>query len=171
MNSLALARDYLRKARTRLLALEVLYQAASYDDVVREAQEIVELVLKGALRYLGIDPPKRHDVAPLLREYEHLLPAPWRENFEWIEHLSRRLVRERSEAFYGDEASLIPASQLYDRDDADEALTGARRLVQLYEHLVGEPTAPQATEQTTTADARTTVGEETERRRADDEDA
>ncbi|MEO0250111.1 MAG: HEPN domain-containing protein [candidate division WOR-3 bacterium] len=50
MNSLALAREALREASVRLEALELLYQRESYDDVVREAQEIVELVLKGALR-------------------------------------------------------------------------------------------------------------------------
>lgn len=142
MNSLALAKDYLRKARARLRALELLYQEASYDDVVREAQEIVELVLKGTLRCLGIDPPKRHDVAPLLRTYQSLLPSPWREELDWIEDLSRALFRERSGAFYGDETDLIPASQLYARDDACQALTGARRLVELYELLLMESSAP-----------------------------
>ncbi|MBI2914833.1 MAG: HEPN domain-containing protein [Firmicutes bacterium] len=33
----------------------------SYSDVVREAQEIVELCLEGILRYVGIEPPKLHD--------------------------------------------------------------------------------------------------------------
>jgi len=34
----------------------------SFSDVVEEAQEIVELSLKGMLRFVGIEPPKFHDV-------------------------------------------------------------------------------------------------------------
>jgi HEPN domain-containing protein len=37
-----------------------------YSDVVREAQEIVELALKGMLRQIGIEPPKWHDVGQLI---------------------------------------------------------------------------------------------------------
>jgi HEPN domain-containing protein len=33
--------------------------------VVREAQELVELALKGMLRAIGIEPPKLHDVETL----------------------------------------------------------------------------------------------------------
>ena len=62
MNAQALARDYLRKGKARRRALQVLFEEGSYDDVVREAQAIVELILKGALRFIGVDPPKRHDV-------------------------------------------------------------------------------------------------------------
>jgi HEPN domain-containing protein len=57
MNTQALARDYLRKGRARRRALQVLFEEGSYDDVVREAQAIVELILKGALRFIGVDPP------------------------------------------------------------------------------------------------------------------
>lgn len=55
--------DFIRSGK-RLLALELLMQQGAFPDVVREAQEIVELVLKGMLRAIGIDPPKRHDVGP-----------------------------------------------------------------------------------------------------------
>jgi len=43
MNGQALARDYLRKGKARRHALQVLFEEESYDDVVREAQAIVEL--------------------------------------------------------------------------------------------------------------------------------
>ena len=36
--------------------------------VVRRAQEVVELALKGALKILGVDYPKVHDVAPLFSD-------------------------------------------------------------------------------------------------------
>ena len=50
MTNDSLARSYLRKASDRLDVLEVLLQKGAYSDVVREAQELVELALKGMLR-------------------------------------------------------------------------------------------------------------------------
>jgi HEPN domain-containing protein len=44
-----LARDYLQRAQARRLALETLLAADAHADVVREAQEVVELILKGTL--------------------------------------------------------------------------------------------------------------------------
>ncbi len=49
----------------RLKILVVLLEEDAYSDVVREAQEIVELALKGMLRQAGIEPPKWHDVGPV----------------------------------------------------------------------------------------------------------
>lgn len=48
-----LARSYLRKASDRLEILDVLLRKGAYSDVVREAQELVELALKGMLRAVG----------------------------------------------------------------------------------------------------------------------
>jgi len=41
------ARDYLRRAEARRLMLETLWGAGVHADVVRESQDVVELVLKG----------------------------------------------------------------------------------------------------------------------------
>lgn len=57
-----LARSYFSRVRKRRKALEVLLQESAFADVVREAQELVELVLKGMLRArarLGAAPPNR----------------------------------------------------------------------------------------------------------------
>jgi hypothetical protein len=69
VTSQSLARSYLAKARVRLKALAVLRDEGGYSDVVREAQELVELALKGMLRAVGIEPPKFHDVGGLLVEH------------------------------------------------------------------------------------------------------
>jgi uncharacterized protein len=53
-----LARAYVTKASKRRRVLEVLLEEEAYSDVVREAQKLVELALKGMLRCVGIDPPK-----------------------------------------------------------------------------------------------------------------
>jgi HEPN domain-containing protein len=73
MNAQALARDYLRKGKARRSALQVLFEEESYDDVVREVQAIVELILKGTLRFIGVDPPKR--VVSLQRAGKYKRPA------------------------------------------------------------------------------------------------
>jgi len=65
VTNLDLARSYLRKARDRLDILDLLSRKEAYSDVVREAQEIVELALKGMLRAVGVEPPKLHDVGAM----------------------------------------------------------------------------------------------------------
>ena len=69
MTSISLGASYLEKAATRIKVLELLLREQAYSDVVREAQEVVELALKGVLRVLGVEPPKIHDVGPLILEY------------------------------------------------------------------------------------------------------
>lgn len=136
MNAQALARDYLRKGRARRRALQVLYEEASYDDVVREAQAVVELILQGTLRFIGVDPPKRHDVGGTVREFADRLPASWRGRLDEIEMISRTLFEERGHAFYGDEASLTPASALFGAADAQRAITWVDTLLGLFAALL-----------------------------------
>jgi HEPN domain-containing protein len=124
MTSLLLASDYFRKVRVRRYALQLLFKHHSYDDVGREAQEIVELALKGALRCLGVEPPKRHDVAPYLSKVEGL-PLKWRRRLAKLKEISEVLAEERSHAFYGDEASDQPASALFGVHDAKQAMQWA----------------------------------------------
>ena len=139
MTSDRIARDYLRRVRARRRALEILRAEASYADVVRESQELVELTLKGALRFVGADPPKRHDVRTALGRFLDRLPDEWRQAMEEVGGAAGRLAEERSHAFYGDEEQLIPASDLFDEEDAREALAVVDRLLGLYERLLAEP--------------------------------
>ncbi|MDW7973370.1 MAG: HEPN domain-containing protein [Thermodesulfovibrio sp.] len=53
-----LAKSYIKKAKVRLEMLEFLYKKEAYSDVIREAQETVELATKAMLRHRGIEPPK-----------------------------------------------------------------------------------------------------------------
>ncbi len=66
MQNRDLSADHLRRATARLSALDALYEARSWADVVRESQEVVELALKGLLRAHGVEPPRIHDVADVL---------------------------------------------------------------------------------------------------------
>jgi HEPN domain-containing protein len=124
-----LARDYIHRSSIRLRMLDVLMDAESWADVVREAQEIVELSLKGLLRASGVTPPRVHDVSDvLIAERERLTPGAARALDELV-RISRDLRRDRELAFYGAE-DLTP-SDFYNRADADRALSGARYVVEI----------------------------------------
>lgn len=127
MHNVELARDYVRRAGVRLRAIEVLYDAGSWADVVRESQEVVELALKGLLRSVGVDPPRIHDVSSVLIQEKARLPASIAEELDALVRISKNLRRDRELAFDGGE-DLIP-SEFYACEDADVAFDGAKRVV------------------------------------------
>ncbi|MEX2541478.1 MAG: HEPN domain-containing protein [Trueperaceae bacterium] len=133
-----LARDHLRRAEARLRALDVLYEAESWADVVRESQEIVELTLKALLRASLIEPPRVHDVSDVLRAHRDKLPHALAHQIEALAAISRDLRRDRELAFCGAE-DLTP-SDFYSREDAESARAGARKTVELVApHVAGGP--------------------------------
>ncbi len=131
MNNVSLARSYLLKAQKRLRALQTLFEEAAYSDVVREAQEIVELSLKGLLRQIGVEPPKWHDVGSLLLEYRARLPQAAATEAERLAYISAWLRKEREFSFYGD-IDFIPTEQ-YLEADARRALEDATFTVRVFE--------------------------------------
>lgn len=131
-----LARAYLAKARARLRVLEVLTEEQAHSDVVREAQELVELALKAALRMVGIDPPHWHDVGPILREHTVAYPDWFAGRIARLAEISRRLRRERELAFYGD-VDLVP-TDAYGPDEAARARAEATEVFDAVERLAAE---------------------------------
>lgn len=123
MRNQELAGDYVRRAAVRLRALDVLFDAASWADVVRESQEVVELGLKGLLRACGVEPPRVHDVSEVLKLERGRLPSGIAPHVEALANASRALRRDRELAYYGAE-DLTP-SGFYTRDDAVAARDAA----------------------------------------------
>jgi HEPN domain-containing protein len=123
----SLAQSYLIKATKRLRILQVLLDDEAFSDVVREAQEIVELCLKGMLRQVGVEPPHWHDVSPMLVEYAARFPRPIADQIEALVAISGWLRKEREFSFYGD-IDFIPTEE-YSRADALRAIEDARRVV------------------------------------------
>ena len=128
MRNRTLAEDHVRRAAARLKALDTLYEAESWADVVRESQEVVELALKGLLRDTGIDPPRVHDVADVLEAERERLPAALASDIDRLAAVSRSLRRDRELAFYGSE-DLTP-SDFYREPDAAQAREDARFAVE-----------------------------------------
>ena len=136
MRNRELAADHVRRAEARLRALDVLFEAESWADVVRESQEVVELALKGLLRACGVEAPRIHDVSDILLAERERLPAPLQAEAERLARVSKELRRDRELAFYGAE-DLTP-STFYTRADAVQARDGARLTVRLVKpHVVG----------------------------------
>ena len=127
MRNRTLAADHVRRAEARLKALDTLYEARSWADVVRESQETVELALKGLLRAAGIDPPRVHDVADVLEAERDRLPAELARDIDRLAAASRGLRRDHELAFLGAE-DLVP-SDFYREPDAAEARKAARIVV------------------------------------------
>lgn len=135
MTTLGLAQSYLLKARSRLKLLPILLADDDYSDVVREAQEIVELSLKGMLRHQGIEPPKWHDVGDILLAHADRFPAETAAVLARLAEISKWLRKERELAFYGD-IDFIPSEE-YTRADAERASVDARLVFDAAERLIG----------------------------------
>ncbi len=127
MTNASLAQSYLIKASKRLRILTVLLDEAAYSDVVREAQEIVELALKGMLRQVGVEPPKWHDVSQVLKEYRDRFPEPVMAQLDRLAEISIWLRKEREFSFYGD-VDFIPTEE-YTQADALRAIADAQFVV------------------------------------------
>ncbi|MFZ5898424.1 MAG: HEPN domain-containing protein [Bacillota bacterium] len=129
MTNRTLAQSYLIKAIKRLKILSVLLQEEAYSDVIREAQEIVELALKGMLRQVGVEPPKQHDVGGLVVEFEGRFPPEVAANAAHLARISKWLRKEREFSFYGD-IDFIPTEE-YTEADAQKAISDASFVVEM----------------------------------------
>jgi HEPN domain-containing protein len=134
MTNGSLAQSYLVKAQARLKILGILYDEEDYSDVIREAQEIVELALKGMLRSVGIEPPKWHDVGSALIEYRDRFPQSVHKDIPPLADVSTWLRKEREFSFYGD-IDFIPTEQ-YDANDAQRAIEDAKFTVSIAEKVI-----------------------------------
>ncbi|MBM4049056.1 MAG: HEPN domain-containing protein [Planctomycetes bacterium] len=96
---------------------------SDHNFVVRRAQEVVELVLKGALKLLGTDYPKAHDVAPVLVREVRAKSLPCAErDLERIEQVSFWLAQARGPSFYFEKE--------YGQAEAQQAAADAAWVVQ-----------------------------------------
>jgi HEPN domain-containing protein len=101
---------------------------------VREAQEIVELALKGMLRAIGIEPPKLHDVGGLLHEHRERFTTEIADEVDDLALISMELRKERELAFYGD-VDFIPTDE-YSLADAEKVKVGAEKVVRVARRVI-----------------------------------
>lgn len=123
-----MAESYLKQANERIHHAEEALKGGNYPYVIRQSQEAVELSLKAALRLVGIEPPKWHDVGPILMQNSERFPEWFAKSIPKMASISRKLRREREPSMYGDEESGLPPEYLYTAEDAQEALAYAREI-------------------------------------------
>ncbi|MEN2985997.1 MAG: HEPN domain-containing protein [Thermodesulfovibrionaceae bacterium] len=128
-----LAKSYLKKAKVRLEMLKFLYEREAYSDVIREAQEAVELATKAMLRQRGIEPPKYHEVSSLFFHHKDKFPEISEEELKRLSKISKYLRKERELAFYGD-IDFIPTEE-YTAEEAHWAIEGTEYIISLAERI------------------------------------
>lgn len=129
MNSETALKGMISRASIILLEAEYLKEKEAWNMVVRRSQEAVELALKCALLWAGIDVPHIHGLGPILKRYSSRYPEPFKSRISHFASISRMLRAEREISFYGDEQSGVPPESLYTKDDAIEALTKAKEVL------------------------------------------
>lgn len=138
MTNDSMARGYLRLAVVRAGGLGTYLAAGSWPTVVREAQEAVELFLKAALRHVGVEPSRTHDVSAILEANASRFPEWFAGRIPDLTVISAALTGDRGLAFYGDERLGIPPDKLFDRAAAERAMEQVSFVRDLCVRLIGE---------------------------------
>ena len=142
-----MAVGFLRQAERRQKSAKIALEESDFAYVVRQCQEGVELALKAALIYAGIDFPKWHDVGPILIREKDSLKFWNDEVIQKFASYSRRLSNDRArsmftsftDAFglrYGDEDLLLAPENLFFRHDAEEALVNLGEVLEKVKGII-----------------------------------
>ena len=121
MTSSRMGRLYVEEAASRMALVRLAVERGLRATVVREAQECVELFLKGALRLAAVEPTRTHDVAEPLRRESARFPAWFRPEVDRLAAISTEMAGDRGIAFYGDERQHLAPRDLFDEPDARRA--------------------------------------------------
>lgn len=138
MKMINVAKSFLRQAEARLRDAEEALAEELYPYALRLSQECVELSLKAALRIVGVEYPKRHDVSDVLLLVKERFPAWFQAEIEFLADTSRRLAKKREVSMYGDEALSLSPDEVVSREEAIVAVESAKRVYDLCRKLLSE---------------------------------
>jgi len=138
LNFNSLASSYISQAEERLNLAKIEYERKKYNIVVRLCQESVELSLKACLRLVNIEPPKFHDVGPILKNNADKFPQWFKEKIDIFASYSRSLRKERELSMYGDEETNTPPELLYSDYDAQQSIKMAEEVLEYARKLYEE---------------------------------
>lgn len=138
MQLLRIARSYLRQAEARLEDAKDALSEGNYPYAVRLSQECVELSLKAALRAVGIDYPKVHDVSDVLADVSERFPEWFRAEMDFLCESSKILAKKREISLYGGEEAFLAPEDVISREDADDAVERAIRVYSLCRKFIDE---------------------------------
>ncbi len=135
MNQKDLAEDYINNAKIRLKTAENVIEERFYAFCFRLCQEATELSLKAALRLVGIDFPKWHDIGALLKKEQNKFPENFQDKILRLAEISEKLTELRELAMYGDEKNSKPASSLFNEKKSKDAIKDAKYCIEQVENL------------------------------------
>lgn len=138
MTNLEMARIHLRNADRFLEEAEGSLRPGLWHLCVRRGQEAIEAATKGALRMVGVEPPKWHDVGPVLEREAARFPAWFREQLPQLVESSALWRRHRELSYYGDEEQGLTPDQLYKEEQGRAAVEDAHRVLEACSRLVEE---------------------------------
>ena len=138
MKLVEMAEAYLRQASFRLRYAGDALRAGNHPYALRLSQECVELSLKAALRLVGIEYPKVHDVSGVLMDHADRFPDWFRERLEFMAETSATLAAKREIAFYGGEKALLTPEEAISRGEAERALEAAEEIHNLCMRLLSD---------------------------------
>jgi len=133
-----MARGYLEQAEDALAHAEASQLRRRWGMAVRRSQESVELALKSALRCAGVEVPRLHDVADVLRAAREKFPAPFVAVLDRFAEWSTELAADRIASLYGDERAGQAANRLFGEAEAGSAVERARQVLKAARDLMGE---------------------------------
>jgi HEPN domain-containing protein len=136
MTSTRMGRRYIEEAGSRVELVGIALQRKLWATVVREAQECVELFLKGALRLVAVEPTRTHDVGEVLRREAARFPDWFRTEIDHLASISTEMAGDRGVAFYGDERQDIGPQDLFDENDAERAVLNLEYVQKLCSRLL-----------------------------------
>ena len=122
-------RGLLREAELRFKTAEGALKSRAHAFAFRQAQECVELSLKGALRRVGVEYPKVHDVSEVLKANAERFPEWFRSKIEEFSEISIALAERREMSMYGNEEKGLAPERIFGRRDAESAVAQARSVL------------------------------------------
>ena len=143
MTSSRMGRQYIEEGRGRMAFVHLALERGMWAAAVREAQECVELFLKGALRLVAVEPARTHDVAAALRSEAVRFPEWFRASIAALATISTKLAGDRGLAFYGDEDRELGPQELFDEADARRAVRDVEFAAELCGRLLSEAQSDQ----------------------------
>lgn len=95
---------YFSSAEKEYDAMQKEWESGDWNRVIRKAQEVIEMSLKGVLKYMNIEFPKEHDIGEYFEKILIKRKIDYdKEIMSKIVLASKELTAKRAPAYYGDE--------------------------------------------------------------------
>jgi HEPN domain-containing protein len=137
MTNKGTARAFIEDAAIIMGEASLSMKDAHYHRVIRKCQEAAELAVKGLFKYFGIEYPKSHILGRVIRKELSRFSLFDHEILDKIAYISDSLAFDREPAFYGSIEG-IPASELYDEEDAAEAFENTKWMIETIKKVLSK---------------------------------